>query len=130
MTWRCGQPTQLSRRLVESKLAAAIRVMDQPFGWTPHTESCLQGSDRQPVMQAIINRPANDAAGEQIDDDGQVDSSLPRPDTGDIDAPLLVEAIGSKVLVDDVRRHRPTVLAVAGAFEPALLARLDVVLAH
>lgn len=78
---------------------------------------------------AIANNPANEAAREQVDDDGQVDPSLPRPNVRDIDAPLLIGAIGRKDLVDDVRCYRPTVLAVSGAFEPALLTRLDVVLA-
>ena len=78
---------------------------------------------------AIANGPADDAAREQVDDDGQVYPSFSRPDVRDIDAPRLVGAIGGKVLIDDVRRHRPTVLAVGGALEPALLARLDVVLA-
>jgi len=71
-------------------------MMDQAFGRTPHGESRLQSSDRQPAVQAITNRPANDAARKQVDDDGQANPSLPRPDVGDIDTPLLVRPGGGK----------------------------------
>ena len=55
---------------VESALATAIGMVDQALRRTPHGENCLQGSDRQPAMQAITDRQANNAAREQVDDDG------------------------------------------------------------
>jgi hypothetical protein len=36
--------------------------MSQPFGRGPATESHLEGSDRQIVLEAAIQRPANHPA--------------------------------------------------------------------
>ena len=121
---------QLGLVIDRAVLAAAIGMVDQPLGRTPHGESGLQGSDRQPAVQAVADRPADDPPREQVDDDGEIDPALPCPHVGDVDAPLLVRAAGSKVLVDDVGGHWPAVLAVGGALEAALLARPEIVVAH
>lgn len=81
-------------------------------------------------MQPVADSPADDAAGEEVDDHRQVEPSLPCPDVRDVDAPLLVGCRRGEILVDDVRRDRPGVFAVGRAFEPALLPGTQVVLAH
>src|ERR1700694_5296133 len=81
-------------------------------------------------MQPITDRPAHHAACEQGDDDSQVQSPLARPDIGDVGTPLLVGPLGLEVLVDEVRRHGPGMLAIGGAFDPSLLAGSETMVAH
>lgn len=56
-------------------LAAAIRVVDQPLGRTPHDEGLAQGGERPITVQAITHCPADDVAGEQVDGDRQLEPS-------------------------------------------------------
>lgn len=61
-------------------LAAAVRMMNESFGRTPHDEGLAQRRQRQIAVQAVADSPTDDAAGEEIDDHRQVEPSLPRPD--------------------------------------------------
>ena len=81
-------------------------------------------------MQAIADRPADHAPGEEVDYDCQIQPPLAGPDVGDVCTPLLVRCSGGEVLVDEVGRHRPGVLAVGRAFEALLLASSQAVVAH
>ncbi len=81
-------------------------------------------------MQPVAGRPANDAAGEQVDDDGQVQPALLCPDVGDVGAPFFVRARRREILIKQVRRHRPGVVTVRGPLEPPLLPRPQPILTH
>ena len=81
-------------------------------------------------MQPVAERPTDDAAGEEIDDDGQIKPPLTCPDVGDVGTPLLVGSFRLEVLVNEVRCHRPGMLAIGGSFVSSLLAGAQPVLAH
>lgn len=49
-----------------ASLAAAIRTTDQPCAWA------TQGSQGQVPVQSVPGRPADAAADEQVDDDGEI----------------------------------------------------------
>jgi hypothetical protein len=51
-------------------------------------------------VQAVTDGPANDAAGEQVDDHGQIQPSFAGPDIADIGAPLLIGTLGREVLLE------------------------------
>src|ERR1044071_7563863 len=52
------------------------------------------------------------------------------PDIGDVGAPLLVWPGCREVLIEQVRRDRPSMMAVRGPLEPPLLPSLQTVVAH
>ena len=84
------------------------------------TRGLAQGGEHQIAVQPVANGPADDAAGEQIDDNRQIWPSLARPDVRDVDAPFLVDTVGVKswsmMWVRSARRAR-----AGRAFEPPLL---------
>src|ERR1700691_4733742 len=73
---------------------------------------------------------ADDAPGEQVDDDRQIEPALAGPDVGDVGAPLLVRHGRCEVLVQKVRGDRKGVKAVGGALKPPLLPSPEPILAH
>src|SRR5918995_1489144 len=118
------------RRPLESALATAIRMVDQAGRWSSNNKSSAQCRERQLLVQPVTDRPADDAPGEQINDDGQIQPALAGPDVGEIGAPLLVGPLGREVLVEEVGRDREGVQAVGGALEAAWLPSSEAVLAH
>src|SRR6202171_3817789 len=137
-------------------LAAAVGMVDQPGQRTPRQKRSSESSQGQIPMQTITKRPADDTAGgevddgrhadsrrqttttrppddtagEEVDDDGQIQPSFAGPDIGDVCSPLLVRPLGREVLIDDVRRDRPGMMTVGGAFEPPLLPGAEAILTH
>lgn len=111
-------------------LAAAVRMMNEPFGRTSHNDGPAQGCEREVAVQPVADRPADDTAGEQIDDHRQIEPPLARPDIGDVHTLFLVRGRRREILVDDVGRDRPSMLAVGGSLEPPLLPAAQAVLAH
>jgi len=101
-------------------LAATIGVMDQPGCRTAHGKGFAQGGESQVAVQPVACCPADDPAGEQVDDDGEVQPAFAGPDIGDVGAPLLVRPPRREVLIEQVRGDRPGVAAVRGALEPSL----------
>ena len=51
-------------------------MMNESFGRTSYRQGLAQGSQRQIAMQPVADGPADDAAGRQIDDHGQVQGSM------------------------------------------------------
>ena len=58
--------------------------MDQPRAWTLSLDRHGQGGDGQFLAHMIAHRPANDLAGGQVEDGGQVQPSLIGRDVGDV----------------------------------------------
>jgi hypothetical protein len=81
-------------------------------------------------MPPVAGCPANDPSCEQVDDDGEIEPAFAGPDIGDVGAPLLVGRGCGKVLIEQVRRDRPSMMAVRGPLEPPLLPRPQAVVAH
>lgn len=73
---------------------------------------------------------ADDAAGEEVEHDGEVEPALCRPDVGDVCTPFHVRAIRREVLRHEVRRDGPGMFAVRRALQAPLLPRDQLVLAH
>jgi hypothetical protein len=68
----------------------------------------------QVAVQPVASGPADDAAGEQVDDDGKVQPAFAGPDVGDVGAPFLVGPRCREVL-DSVRRRREGIREWKGA---------------
>src|SRR6478609_1834996 len=81
-------------------------------------------------MQPVACCPANDPSCEQVDNDGEVQPAFAGPDIGDVGAPLLVGCYCGEVLIEQVWRDWPGVIAVRGPLEPPLLPSLQAVVAH
>lgn len=81
-------------------------------------------------MEPITGIPADDAAGEQVDDNGQIEPALAGPSVGNINTPFLVRPGCVKILVDDVGCNRKGMLAVRRALETPLLPGMQAILAH
>lgn len=105
-------------------------MMDEPFGRTPHDEGLAQGSQRQIAVQMFTDGPADEAAGEEVDDHDQVEPYLLRPNVYDVDTPLLVGRRRGEILVDDVQGDRPRMFAVSGPLELPLLAATQAIRAQ
>src|ERR1700680_1861565 len=112
------------------RLAATIRMVDQPCCRTAHGQGFAQSGESQVAMQPIACCPADDPACEQVDDDGEIQPAFTGPHVGDVGAPLLVGPYCREVLIQQVRRDRPGVMAVRGSLEPPLLPSPQAVVAH
>lgn len=56
------------RRPIESTLAAAVGVVQQLAIEVAAAQRHLQGGGDQARLQVLLQRPANDAPGEEVDD--------------------------------------------------------------
>ena len=104
--------------------------MDQTRRGVASHKSTAQGFDGEVALQTITRGPADDATREEVQNDGEVEPALRRPDAGDVGPPLPVRAIRREVLRHEIGRNGPGVLAVRRALEAPLLTRDQPVLAH
>jgi hypothetical protein len=81
------------RRPIESALAAAIGVEDQPRGRLTLSKCHLKRLAGQRAVQVVGQRQADDAAGREIDDAGQVGPALPGAHVADIATPDGVDGV-------------------------------------
>ena len=110
--------------------AASVGVVNEP-GWRmPDGDGTTNGRQSQVFMEAVAGPSADDTPGEEIDDDGNIQPTIARPDVGDVGALLLVRSRGREVPVQEVRSHGKGVKAVGGALEPPLLPSPKFVVAH
>ena len=72
----------------------------------------VQRPDRQISLDTIPDSPADDATRIQVEDDGQIQPALMRPDIADTARPFLVGLVSSNVAIQRVRRNAELVLAV------------------
>ena len=84
----------------------------------------------QTLLYSITHCPADNAAGEQIQYDSQIQPPFCRPDIRDIHSPLFVGPIGGKVLIKNVDRTGAAMVAVCRLLETRFLPRHQVVIAH
>ena len=64
-------------------MAAAVRVVNEAGDRTPHGDGPAQSRQCQFLVKPIAGCPADDAPGEQVDDDGEVEPALAGPHVGD-----------------------------------------------
>ena len=92
-------------------LAAAVGVEDHPGCGRAGGDGVGQGVGDQVGAQVVGQGPADDPAGGEVDDGGQVQPALPGRDVGDVAAPAGVDrrGVGREVAADQVRpgRRRP-----------------------
>src|SRR6202165_2827095 len=105
-------------------------MVDQPCCRTAHGQGFAQSGESQAAMQPVACCPADDPACEQVDDNGEIQPAFAGPHVGDVGAPLLVGPCCREVLIKQVRRDRPSVMAVRGPLEPPLLPSPEAVVAH
>ena len=70
----------------------------------PRVERLLQGVEGQVAAQRARNPPANDRAGEHVDDEGDVDEPRPGGDVGQVRHPELVRALRPELALHQVWR--------------------------
>lgn len=89
-------------------LDAAIRVMHEAatMSGTPIMKSLLQGIEDKASMCRPARPPSNDAASEDVDDNGHVDKTLPCGDVGEVRNPQPVWCWGFELAVNPVKRAR------------------------
>ena len=111
-------------------LTATIGMVDQPCCRTAHGQGFAQSGESQIPMQPVTCCPADDPACEQIDDNGEIQPAFAGPHVGDVGTPLLVGPCCREVLIKQVRRDRPSVMAIRGPLEPPLLSSPEAVVVH
>lgn len=89
-----------------------------------------QRSQRQILLHTIADGPPNDAPGEKVNDHGQINPPLARPDIGDVACPLLVRPARLEVLLQEILRDVEGVIAVGRALELSAANDLNAILAH
>jgi hypothetical protein len=67
---KCGRTWDNGISLDRAILAATIGVMDQPGCRTAHDQGFAQSGKSQVAVQPVAGGPADDPAGEQVNDDG------------------------------------------------------------
>lgn len=70
--------------VVSTVLRTAIRVMGAARWWPSDRNGHVQCPQGQILLHAVADRPSDDAPREKVNDHGQIDPSLPRPDIGDV----------------------------------------------
>jgi hypothetical protein len=81
-------------------------------------------------MQSVTDRPTNNTACEEIDDDSQIKPAFPRPYVGYVSTPFLVWGCCCKVLHDDIGCNWEGVVAVRGLLETPLWTSMHSVFPH
>jgi len=105
-------------------------MVDQPWCRTAHGQGFAQSDESQVPMQPVACCPADDPACEQVDNNGEIQPAFAGPHVGDVGAPLLVGPRCREVLIEQVRRDWPGVMAIRGPLEPPLLPSPQAVVAH
>ena len=96
-------------------LAAPIRVVNQPFGGLSHPighRQCINGQLR---LHTLVHGPAADnSAGKQVHNNGQVHPAFKGPHIGYVDGPHAVGLIDIELPVEKVCSHGKRMAAVGG----------------
>jgi hypothetical protein len=95
-------------------LTAAIRVTHKSRIGLPARAGHVQGGENQAAFQRFSQRPTDDAPGEQIEDDRQVQPAFAGVDVGDIGGPARIGRFDRKLPIQKVLGNRQRVIAVGG----------------
>jgi hypothetical protein len=95
-----------------SGLTAAVEMMDETDRQAPSLDRHDERGDGEFGAHMIAHGRANDLAGEQIEDHGQVEPAFAGRDVSDIIQSDLIGPVGHKILIQQVCRHRQGMLAV------------------
>jgi hypothetical protein len=111
-------------------LAAAVRVKDQPRRGSTTEPGHAQVVDDQLPGHALAHCEANHLTAQQVDDDRERDPPFLCPEIGDVAGPSPIGRRDAKPAVQQVWRHRKTMITVRRRFELALATRLKAVGLH
>jgi hypothetical protein len=100
-------------------LPPSVAMVHQPGLRSPALQGHDQGVDAQPGPQVVGHAPADDLAGGQVLDGGQVEPALVGRQVGEVGEPDRVRPLGREAPPEEVRRDREVVPAVGGAGRPA-----------
>jgi len=110
-------------------LRAAVAVMNKAaLDGTAGVQGLLQGVEHEGGLGAARHPPADDAAGEDVDDEGDVDEAGPSRDVGEVRHPKFVRSLGPELPVHVIARagrglvahRRPLEATADGTLEPHL----------
>src|SRR5690606_13621217 len=91
--------------LLAGILAALVRMMKQAVGLAAAPDRHDEGVGDELSCHLGLHRPADDTAGEQVDDGGNVEPTFGGPDVGEVSDPLLVRGRCLEGAVEEVVRH-------------------------
>lgn len=111
-------------------LTATVGVVDQPWPWTAPANRHAQGIADQLCLNAIRQRPTNDAQCVQVDHHRQVQPALVGPEVGDGRCPDLVLGAYIELAIQEILCHRQPMTAVGGEPVTALATHLNASLLH
>ena len=83
---------------------SVIRVGDRTLGWASAPGGHVDGVGDELGAHVISDRPAHDAPGPGVDDDGEVDPALTAAVLGDVLDPQAVRAVGSELAMHQIIR--------------------------
>jgi len=86
--------------------------MNAAFGWLPERDGHRQCPDREVPLHAVTHCPADDAPGMQIQDHGQIQPALTRPNIANVTRPFQVWPVCCEVPIQQVRRNVELVVAI------------------
>jgi hypothetical protein len=94
---------EVLRRPVESALAAVVGVMHQAWGGVALGDGHVQGVQDQLGAQVLSHRPADDPAGERVEDHGEVQPALTGALLGDVSDPQAIGSWWTELARDQIR---------------------------
>lgn len=95
-------------------LTAAVGVVDQSATRQLPLDRHGQRGDRQLLAQVIAHRPSHHLAGEQVEDDGEVQPAFVGRDIADVGQPDFIRPGGEKGLIEEIVGDGQAVVAVGG----------------
>jgi hypothetical protein len=100
-------------------LAAAVTVMEETRTRLAMSKGLIQGLERQFLGETVADRPADDSARAQIQQNSQIQPALLRPDIGDVACPAAVWNGNLKLSLQLVASYRVAVSRMGRFLETA-----------
>ena len=113
-------------------LAPAIAMADEPVTSLRLSlpNGGIQRFERQSPLQIGLHRPADHAPRPQVQDHGQVEPTLARPEVGDVAGPAGVRRLDLEILIKEVLGDRQVVLRIGRDLESLERLPADAMLSH
>src|SRR5437016_1496144 len=111
-------------------LAPAVGMMHEPGAGLAMGQGHRQRLDGELPRDPVAQRPADDPAREEVEDDDEVQPALARPEVRDVRDPGRVRRRDRELPIEDVGGYREVVLRVRRALEAPLLPRPQALFAH
>src|SRR5215207_1171386 len=105
-------------------------MMDQARSELPSPDSHLQGVDHEFGSEVVLHRPSDDPSRMHVEDEGQVQETLPRWDIRDVRHPYPVHPRSREVSLHEVSGRRVPASAGSPASAPAAHAAMQPGFAH